>query len=186
MSEYKYKSPSGETVEIHHDSDVERPFENDNYFKIVVLHRRYTDPSKGECGSAPEEVAQWEKENAKDWHILPLFMLDHSNTTYRAGKTNPFGNGDIARFDSGRVGIVAQRKDIDGIITSEEDFKKSAKNNLETYTAWANGETFGYKIKDENDQEDDSCWGYYGLDDVLSAAADYLGVKPEDLVLTND
>jgi len=41
--------------------------------------------------------------------------------------------------------------------------RKNAQGEIEQYTAWADGEVYGYKITDnETEEELDSCWGFYG------------------------
>src|SRR5690606_22990711 len=47
------KFENGVTAEIFHDADVDQPFSDDDALRIVVLHRRYIDPSNGACGRAP-------------------------------------------------------------------------------------------------------------------------------------
>jgi hypothetical protein len=51
------------SARIYPDQDVEQPFRDDEAVRVVVLHRRYIDPAQGTCGTTPNEVAIWEREN---------------------------------------------------------------------------------------------------------------------------
>lgn len=153
---------------IYHDGDVEQPFGDDDAVRIVVLHRRYIDPSGGACGSDPDAVAAWERENATDWFTIPLFLYDHSGTAYCVGYSNPFH----CPWDSGRVGIVAlKRSDWADGKASDEALAGYAQGVATAYSLWANGECYGYVLCDSTGRDLDSCWGYIGLDTVRQEAA---------------
>jgi hypothetical protein len=146
---------------IYHDTDVEQPYEADDGVRIVVLHRRYIDPSRGACGTTPDELAGWERENEADWFIIPLFMYDHSGTMYRVGRTNPFS----CPWDSGRVGIIAlKRSEWGNGAESGDTLFVYAESIAYRYTSWANGECYGYILKDSSGSELLSCWGFIGMD----------------------
>lgn len=53
-------------------------------------------------------------------------------------------------------------------LTKEGIDREQAAMNLECeieeYAAWATGDTWGYVIEDENGDELDSCWGFYGME----------------------
>lgn len=106
--------------------------------QIVVLHRRYADPSKGILGSTPPEVQAWVEENQEGWVVIPLWLYDHSGTVYRVGYENPFH----CPWDSGQVGIVALRRaawdPADDM--SLEAFFELAVEIAEDYTEWANSD----------------------------------------------
>jgi hypothetical protein len=153
---------------IYHDGDVEQPFAGDDAVRIVVLHRRYIDPSGGECGLDPDEVAAWQRENAPNWFTIPLFLYDHSGTIFRAGHSNPFH----CPWDSGRIGIIALRRAdwADGE-ASDDALAEYAQAVTNAYTSWANGDCYGYVLCDSTGNECDSCWGFIGIDAVRQEAA---------------
>lgn len=159
----------GLTADIIVDQDVEQPFKGDDAVKIVVLHRRYPDPSEGTVGSDPAEIARWCKKREKSWYVIPLFMYDHSGTIYGVGQSNPFS----CPWDSGRAGIIALKRQVYGVEGRDDDkMLERAKSIAEVYTDWANGSCYGYVLKDKDGEELDSCWGYIGREDVDSQAAD--------------
>lgn len=166
----------GHLAYVSHDDDCPQPFEGDDAVRIVVLHRRYIDPSNGACGSTPDEVAAWEAENADEWWTIPLFMYDHSGTAYRTGHSNPFH----CPWDSGRVGIIAlKRSEFDNSAFGGPDLETQAASIADTYTKWANGETYSCAIYDRDGELQDSCGGFIGMD----AAREYAD-EMFDLIFT--
>lgn len=149
------------TVKIIHDSDCEEPSSDDEAVKIVICHRRFTNPSPDVGGDA-DEVMEWVKANRKEWYVTNLFMYEHGNVALRAGERNPFG----CQWDSGQVGIIAIKKSEFGRGKGERNAKRLewCKNIAEEYGQWMNGECYGYVIEDEDGEQLDSCWGYIGLD----------------------
>lgn len=159
----------GLTARVYHDPDVEQPFRDDDALRIVVLHRRYIDPSDGACGADPDEVAGWEAMNADEWFTIPLFLYDHSGTIYRAARSNPFH----CPWDSGRVGIIALKRAEWGNGDERDDkLIAYAEAIAAEYTNWANGECYGYILCDSAGREIDSCWGFIGMETVSAAAAE--------------
>jgi hypothetical protein len=155
------------TARFFHDPDCEQPYHGDDTVRIVVLHRRYIDPSRGACGSTPDDVAAWEAENADAWFTIPLFLYDHSGTVYRTGRSNPFH----CPWDSGRVGIVAlKRSDWLTGLHHAPTLEDQAAAIAEAYSHWANGETYGYTLVDRDGNELNSCSGFLGLDSAIAEA----------------
>jgi hypothetical protein len=152
---------NGRVARIVHDQDCSAPYGDDDYsLRIVWLHRRYSDPAKGACGKTPDEVAAWSKANAKAWFVTPLWMYDHSGIALGVGERNPFH----CPWDSGRIGIVALRRDEWGP-KSQVKYLETAQTIVETYAQWCNGECYGYRIE-EDGEEIDSCYGFIGMDAV--------------------
>lgn len=163
------KFENGLTARILHDADAEQPFADDDAVRIVILHRRYIDPSGGACGRDPDEVAAWERENPDEWFTIPLFLYDHSGTVYRVGRSNPFH----CPWDSGRVGIVALKRAVWGGGNEPDDWlAECARSIAAEYTSWANGECYGYVLHDRAGREIDSCWGFIGIESVRGQAAE--------------
>lgn len=154
----------GFTADIIYDGDADRPYSDDEAVHIVILHRRYMDPAKGALGRDPEAVEEWREQNKDEWYTVPLWMYDHSGTAYQVAAQNPFH----CPWDSGRAGIIALKRSEwgNGSETDEKLFEY-AQGVAETYSQWANGECFGYILKDADGEEVDSCWGFIGRDSVI-------------------
>jgi hypothetical protein len=169
----------GVYAEIVHDEDCSEPNDGDSAVKIVILSRNYSNPSP-ECGDEPDEVAAWAKANAKEWYCANLYMYQHSGVALRAGLNNPFG----CPWDSGQVGIIALKKSEFGRGKGELNSKRLAwaQSTAEEYGRWMNGECYGYRLMNEEDEELDSCWGYVGFEfaeEEAKEAAKYY-VKQEE------
>jgi hypothetical protein len=166
--------PRGLSARIYRDGDCAMPFDGDEAVRIVVLHRRYVDPAKGACGRTADEVLTWAEDNAADWYVVPLWLYDHSGTVYAAAWSYPFH----CPWDSGRAGIIALKRCEWGAgCDPDEALKACAQQIAEDYTAWANGQCFGYVITDSAGSKLDSCWGFVGFGTAVvqaTAAAEAL------------
>ncbi len=57
----------------------------------------------------------------------------------------------------------------------EEKLRKAMKSNAETWSAWAWGDVYGYRITGAEEDVENSCWGYYlyhqnGYEEVMAEA----------------
>lgn len=100
--------------------------------------------------------------------IVPVGMIDHSGVSYYlGGGSSPFDPGG---WDSGTCGFLIYTNDMLREWGQPEDWPnheilKSMSAEIAGYSAWANGECYGYTITDPNgDEVDDSCWGLIGYD----------------------
>ena len=85
------------------------------------------------------------------------------------------GPGTDCRWDGNQcAGIMIWRGKAKDCGTNWEERLKHAKSMCETYTAWCNGEVYSFIVYDENDEEVDSCCGYYGYEDAEKAAKESL------------
>lgn len=169
MSEYvahtETDEETGLTLRIVADSDLTQPYEDDSAVRIVVLHGRYQNPAKDSGLTSVEAVAEFEAENAADdseWFTIPLWLYDHSGTSYRVGAGNPFS----CPWDSGRVGIIALKRSE----WTADDLAEAAQGVAESYTDWANGHGFAYQVTDAEGDTLDSCGGYLGDHDAEGGA----------------
>lgn len=157
--EIKYK---GYTIKIEVETDTQNPrTEWDNVGTMVCFHRRYNLGDGKKDFSGPEELDEFLKKNKKDLVVLPLYLYDHSGLTM---KTTPFS----CRWDSGQVGyIFVNREDAKYNWGLKRNWRKEAVKRLiaevATYDDYLTGSVYRYTVIDE-DNEIDSCGGYYGDD----------------------
>jgi hypothetical protein len=156
------------TVEIYYDNDPLNPrieFEHSDI--IVAFHKRYqlgdtTDYRFQNFNGWCELEAQIIKDHDPAV-IKPLYMLDHSGITI---STTDFRD----RWDSGQIGFIFMpRKGAYNTYMTKRITKAiKAKCNdyiessVKEYNQFLTGSVFGYVIKDSNDRDVDSCWGFYG------------------------
>lgn len=99
------------------------------------------------------------------YHILPLYLYDHSGITMNTG-------GFLCPWDSGQVGYIYMSYD-----TAREEAITNPivylEGEVETYDQYLRGDVYGFEIVELLEYEDgfiregdtvDSCWGFYGDD----------------------
>jgi len=78
------------------------------------------------------------------------------------------GEGPVCRWDSTDVaGVLLYEPDVDECPLTPEELESDARTFVNIYTAWANGEIYGFRISDESGEFIASSWGYYDTDYML-------------------
>lgn len=163
-----------------------------------------SDYSKEYAGmfDTPADFREWWRENGKGGVILPLALYDHSGLTMWVGSgPSPF---DQQGWDSGQVGYVfiTREKILEewgkpgGRVTAKmrELAEKLLRAEVKCYDQYLIGDVYGYVVQehksdDEDEQEDgeevDSCWGFFGRDYAEGEALEALACQAEEAA-TND
>lgn len=157
---------NGKTVEIHYDEDAQSPRENDNLGTIIYTSTRYDLGDKRMDQDAMKALSK-----RKDIIILPVYAYIHSGTVLNT-------TGFSCPWDSGQCGFiyVEKKKVREEWKVKSISAKLRAKilDNLraevDEFSSFLGGETYGYIIKDKNENEISSCWGYIGIEWVRQAA----------------
>lgn len=150
-------------LRIVHDEDPESPRTTfDNLGVMVCFHRRYNLGDKHDLREDSfggwDDLKDYLVKEEKALHILPLYLYDHSGITMSTG---PFG----CPWDSGQVGFIYTTKEqMENIGTPADKVEECLKAEVEVYTKYIEGDCWGYVIEDEEGDEVDSCWGFYGED----------------------
>ena len=174
---------------IYYDThNDETPRDWDNFGVMLCWHNRYNlgDKQIREMDYDSEEYDSIEDYLKKEYNAivsLPLYLYDHSGITMNTG-------GFSCGWDSGCVGIIYATKD--KVIeefgdTDPETLKKVREilvGEVSTYDDYLTGQVFGFEIFEQvhrvekcpkcgeiihewvEEEVTDSCWGYYGLDDL--------------------
>lgn len=169
MGNYEY--------EIIPDDSPESPREWDNLGTMICFHRRYNLGDKHNFDS-PDDFRKFAKNKRKIGVVLPLYLYDHSGITMNT-------TGFSCPWDSGQVGWIYITREK---IRSEYGCKRISQklldrvrqyliNEVETYDQYLTGDVYGYRITeinpddpDEEGEEVDSCWGFYGHDECENEA----------------
>ena len=159
---------NGLTVRIVNDEDCESPREWDNLGKMVCWRRRYNLGDKHHF-NAPEDFYAFLKETP--CIVLPLYLYDHSGLTMNT-------TGFSCPWDSGQVGyIYMSLKDVRKEYSVKRVSKKLRekiegylRNEVATFDSYLTGDVYGYIIENEDGEELDSCYGFYGLEYVKKEA----------------
>jgi hypothetical protein len=158
------ESKEGFTLEVVNDEDPQNPrTEWDHVGKMICFHGRYTLGDKHDF--ADPEAFHDSKEFKEAVVKLPLYLLDHSGLSMSTGSFND-------PWDSGQVGyIIMSREDA----IREWGKKKLTKKVVEAatkclqaevteYNQYLTGDVYGCVVKNQEGEEVESCWGFYGLD----------------------
>jgi hypothetical protein len=153
MQTLHHEERAGLTLRIVPDDcgDVESPIGGDDAVRLAILHRRCTNPAR-EYGLTDQESVEAAEREARrpgaEFIAFPVYMYDHSGTSY---SIRPFA----CPWDSGRAGAIFLRRADFG-----RPLREAAESILAEYTAWANGQVYGFIIEDEEGEHLDSCWGF--------------------------
>lgn len=112
--------------------------------------------------------------------IMPLYLLDHSGLSIRAGSPSPFDSpkvradhrGAAMGFDTTMVGFIyTTRERIAELCGDAElDIQEALNAEVKEYNSWLSGEVYYYVVEDEDGEILDSCGGFIGSDHVMSEA----------------
>lgn len=182
------------TIRIIPDTDPESPRSWDNLGTMVCWHRRYDLGDKRDyprdtpaealrrlAADAVNSDAVRDDETVGDDHInrilekhyliLPLYLYDHGGLTI---STRSFS----CPWDSGQVGFIyasiARLREEYGNLDRADLIERGTsclQSEVAAYDQYLRGEVYGYVVSLDADPDiTDSCWGYYGMDDVRAEA----------------
>lgn len=180
-------------LRVVQDSCYDSPREWDNLGTMICFHKRYDLGDKHNY--SVDDYNSWEemekailKEEGKGTIILPLYLYDHSGISISTGSFS-------CRWDSGQVGfIIADKKKIlqefGGKILTKKTKEKVVsilESEVSTYSQYLEGEVYGFIIEDEEGEQLDSCFGFYGNDFAINGMLEYidaslLGVEEGEVV----
>lgn len=159
----------GLSVELHYD-DTPMSFEdifpeNDRGSAMIIcsFERRTYAADANPFLNCVEELSPYAREHGYEFFYLHKY--EHGQCMYTAARPGdvlgyPFND----RWDACRVGCVL----VDPAqIPDPEAAAKSAASEL---TDWSNGSIYGYIIKDDDEEELESCWGFVGYEYAEEAA----------------
>jgi hypothetical protein len=194
-------------VRITRDEDPESPRDWEPMGTMVCWHSRYNlgdkdgvQVLKEAIWSSPKADDRWDLDYATpgelyqyaqkcNFIVLPLYLYDHSGITMNTG-------GFSCPWDSGQVGFIFMTPEQAGIPSehgvSDEELVVCAEMQLQTevdiYDRYIRGEVYGYVIEDDRGNHLESCFGFYGMTDVIAGATemiDSLKNHPPATVLTD-
>lgn len=164
-------------IEVKPDTDPTNPRGWDNLGTMVCFHGRYDLGDKTNYKSTDyygwEQLKNGIMKNENVGVILPLYLYDHSGITM---STSPFS----CPWDSGQVGwiFVSKKKMLEEYGGKRVTKKLIARvteyliGEVETFDQYIRGDVYGYCITkvDNEDEEVDSCWGFYGEEECMMEA----------------
>lgn len=191
----------------HRDYKIgDETFDPGEGFECKACDGRGTDYESGdECpkcegqgrihASNLDELLLMIQEEYKAHLVLPVGMIDHSGVHYYIGGGAHWS--DSAGWDSGTCGVILDTPETLAVRgfpdpLTEEWLREGMAAEIGEYSKWANGEVYGYVIKDRNGDDVESCWGFIGYEyaqQEANEAADVADAQPPklyDVRLTKD
>ena len=148
---------NGIEVEIIQDQDPINPrTEYGHIGEILCWHPRHSLGDKHDY--TPSGFTAEREEMEKEFYIFPLYLYEH---TLLAISLNPF----TCPWDSGQIGWWRINKDKmrkEWGEISQSKAKEIAEREVQEYDQYLRGDVWGWVIDPDGDNE--SCWGYCGLD----------------------
>lgn len=162
----------GYTIETYPDDVHINPRKDyDNFGSIVTWHRNYDMNDKGLGWDSPQDFLNDMQDKA---FILPLYMYEHSGI---ALSLNEFS----CQWDSGQVGFIfveydKLKKEFPDCTLETSKIKafKLFQCEVKELEAYINGWVYGFKILDKDENEVDSCWGFYDYDYMVNECKDQI------------
>ena len=171
----------------------------DQYDHMICWHRRYTLGDKHNYETPYDMLSdiatqvgitykhdpsyeQLKKKLQKHVVILPLWLYDHSGITMSCGERKwPYTD----QWDSGQVGYIFMLKseifDHIGNVNRKTWRQKAIEfmtASVKEYDMYLTGDIYGYILYDKNNdqwEESDSCWGFYGSNIHENGIPDNIG-----------
>lgn len=162
-------------LKIMYDECAESPrvFNNIGYF--ITKESRYNSPDKGKAEGIVMETS--EDANNQEHHIelikevfeetvlhiFPVTKYEHSGISYSLGNSTGFDCSNNGFY------IVTEKSlsVLFGEIPSENRIIKIIEAEIETYNKWANGEIYCFELLDDNGGFEDSCGGFFEIEDIM-------------------
>lgn len=160
----------GFMIYIAPDEYIDSPTDWGNYEIVTFFRNRYiTDTDIEEYYTDNGKLKPQYQAKMRAGKLFPIDVYEHGGTAYSLS-----GEGMQCRWDtSSNAGLIIFNDDyIKGV--SYEKRKEYARQDLQEYTMWANGDVYGYSIEDKDGNEIDSLGGCYGYDYCLESAQEYI------------
>ena len=186
MEEIKSIDYKGMTIRMCYDLNADSPREWDNVGMIYSNHKYYNpDGHKiDEIENEDGELVSGELDRMFIW--LPIYYYEHGGLSVNTRRDYPYND----RWDSGLFGIIAVEKDRLrkeygwGAITKKrkEQILRILEGEIEIFDSYCKGDVYGFVVEDEEGEQIDSCYGYYGdvgMKDAIVDAEDSIDCELE-------
>lgn len=169
-------------LEIRYDNDTENPRTWNNIGYFITCDRKMSSPDKnetiknivkdtGDYATSQAKHITAIKKRIKDetgekvLAIYPIVKYEHGGVIWRIGTKSGFD------YSNNGFYIITDRT-LKEMPEKKSEWERIAKNELETYTRWANGDIYSFVLYDENGEVADSCGGFYDIEDIRESLPD--------------
>ena len=177
------KLKNGKTLNIIQDSHCENPRSWDNLSKMIFFNKKKSIGDKHDINFPfdfesrqyfIERGGEYVKKITNSSICLPVHYYEHGGCGISLSYEYPYN----CRWDSCTIGFV---------IVTKEDIRKEygvkrisqkilgrvmkvVEGETETLNQYISGEVYGFEVKNEDGKIEDSCWGFYGVDECFNEA----------------
>lgn len=161
---------------ISYDNNPTTPREWTNLGYFIVVSRNYCSPDKNDflynIIKFTSEIANNQKHHIelikeeiesntteKVLSIYPISQYDHSGVCYSLGNQKGFDYSNNGFY-------IVTDKTSNEIGVKPEDFEEVIKAELDCYNQYCNGEVYEFVLYDEEGNIEDSCGGFYSIDEI--------------------
>ncbi len=157
---------NGYTIKIFVDEDPQNPREEfDHLGKILYVSSRYLLGDEETDSDSIREVQERE-----DVIALPVYAYIHSGVVLG---TSEFS----CKWDSGQSGIIYceiedAKKEYPDLSAEELDkvVRERLKAEVEEFSKYLSGEVYGFTVTEPTGFNENSCWGFYDIEDAIADA----------------
>jgi len=163
------------TIKVVTDENPHNPREWGNAATLVCWSRRYTLGDEQPDTDPSEWLDEYKAANP-DALIMPIYKYEHSGIALSTASFD-------CRWDSGQVGyaVMSAAKIALGWPLSDMHPTPEAQRaaaaacieaEIETYSAYLNGDVYGYQVLDSEGKLQTSCYGFYSTEEAMAAGED--------------
>ena len=162
-------------IEIEHDPFATSPREDSNLGYFITCDNKHYSPDKhetlqaiikstGEIATSQAEHIELIKKEYTEEKILaiyPVTKYEHGGVSYSLGTVRGFDNSNNGFY------IITDKTQKE-LGTEQKDFESVIKAELEIYNKYLNGEVYTIAIYDKDGEMQESCGGFYDIEDMRS------------------
>lgn len=165
---------------VGYDYDAPNPLEESQEWRLISFNRRdinYQDPDEAFCLTENGHIGIGMRRKLDCGTAFILSCYEHSSKHWSLR-----GEGFRCQWDTADVaGLLVFNGCLRDLPKTYEERQKLARSILEEYNDWVNGSVYGFCIEDENGDEEDSCWGYYGWEHMKKELERIIGGREYEL-----
>ena len=133
-----------------------------------MLDWYYAYQNDGEYEKAARKIKQAIRYAESKAIVMPLYMYDHGGVIISTGAfSDPWDSGQVGFIVTGRAEFSRACGKVTRWTKKQiERAEAFISAEIDTFSQYINGDVYGFVIEDEDGNEEDSCWGFYGYDIV--------------------